>query len=166
MLWALFVKLIGWPLFLLEEITHTHLPTDLRNNTMTSWRQGKLHIEGRNTLCLCSDSNPEWTDSDLLIWWPTSIHQTLHIAMLRAEQNHQLVSKKISKVEMNWNPTLESQKKEELMYKNDASPGAKRASLWDRMDWPPGPVRNFLLLQGPVQLLRLNAESTSTWDHE
>lgn len=43
------------------------------------------------------------------------------------------------------------------MYKNDASPGAKRASLWDRMDHVPG-LRSFLSLQGVVQLLRLNTE--------
>lgn len=126
-------------------ITPTHLPTDLHNSTITSWGQGGLHFKWGDHLCLCSKSTQDRRKVE--IFWSRGQYPSirLYIAALKSRrkpcsfQYVQHVSETISKAEENWAPTLESQNKEELMYKNDASRGAKRASLWDRMDHTPGP---------------------------
>lgn len=111
-----------WITFLSSGIPQTHFPTDLHNNRMTSWGQGGSYSKWRNGLCFCYESNPEKKeDLDLLVLWPTSIHQSLCFCV-KAEQNHhlqciQMDSKKVTKVEVNWTPTLESQKKEDWCIK-------------------------------------------------
>lgn len=133
--WVEYVSLLSFG------ITHTVLPTAFYNNTMSPWRQGGLNIKWRNTLFLCCEFNPEH-NLYLLVPGSTSFHPTLYIVGLKAEQNHHLTCiqlKRIYKVEVNWTSTVESPKKKMLMCKNEASPGAKRASLWGRMDHMPGP---------------------------
>lgn len=132
---------VEWVTLFSFGITHTVLPTALCNNTMTPWGQGGLHIKWRSILCLCCEFNPK-QNIDLLVPWSTSFHPTLYIVGWKAEQNHHLKCiqlKKIYKVEVNWTSIVGSPKQKVLMYKNEASPGAKRASLWGRMDHTPGP---------------------------
>lgn len=136
--------LSNWVTSLSSGITHIHWPTDFHGNT-TVWGQGVSYFKQRNRLCLCCKSNPEQNKNSDLSLWPTSIHKTLDCSLKKPNKVillwsvYRWISKKISKIEVNWTPTLESWNKEVLMYKNDASPGAKRASLWDRMDHTPRP---------------------------